>query len=198
MIKNLQYNKIQIQELTKQLEIREAALPTLQHKESALRIEVRKIKQELSKAEEKFQKTLLEVELYSKMWTEFDPEILEIEQVKNSTHKIAGTKVILFEKATFKVQEVGSFHRQFWHATGIEMLKVLLSLKLRIMTLKKADEALSYARKKTTQKVNLYEKVQIPAINTAIIKIKKYLEDEESLMTAAQKIVKKRKSEMSL
>lgn len=51
---------------------------------------------------------------------------------------------------------------------------------------------LDFSRKKTTQKVNLYEKVQIPGYNEAILKIKRYLEDEENLSKASQKIVKNR------
>ena len=51
-------------------------------------------------------------------------------------------------------------------------------------------EVLDHARKKTTQKVNLYEKVQIPGYEAAILKISRYLEDEENLSKSAQKIVK--------
>ena len=51
---------------------------------------------------------------------------------------------------------------------------------------------LDYARKKTTQKVNLFEKVQIPGYDEAIRKIKRFLEDEENLSKSAQKIVKSR------
>jgi V/A-type H+-transporting ATPase subunit D len=51
---------------------------------------------------------------------------------------------------------------------------------------------LEQVRKKTTQKVNLYEKVQIPAFEDAILKIKRYLEDEENLSKASQKILKSR------
>ena len=54
---------------------------------------------------------------------------------------------------------------------------------------------LDFARKKTTQKVNLYEKVQIPGYNEAILKIKRFMEDEENLSKASQKIVKKRQTE---
>lgn len=54
-------------------------------------------------------------------------------------------------------------------------------------------ELLDRARKKTTQKVNLYEKVQIPGFQEAIRKIKRFLEDEENLSKSAQKIVKTRK-----
>jgi V/A-type H+-transporting ATPase subunit D len=57
---------------------------------------------------------------------------------------------------------------------------------LRKMTL------LEEVRKKTTQKVNLYEKVQIPAYEEAILKIIRFLEDEENLSKAAQKILKGR------
>ena len=49
---------------------------------------------------------------------------------------------------------------------------------------------LDYNRRKTTQKVNLYEKVQIPGYNEAIRKIKRFMEDEENLSKASQKIVK--------
>ena len=51
-------------------------------------------------------------------------------------------------------------------------------------------EGLDHARKKTTQKVNLYEKVQIPGYEAAILKIRRFLEDEENLSKSAQKIVK--------
>ena len=51
---------------------------------------------------------------------------------------------------------------------------------------------LDWQRKKTTQKVNLYEKVQIPGYQEAIRKIKRYMEDEENLSKASQKIVKSR------
>ena len=55
-------------------------------------------------------------------------------------------------------------------------------------------ELLDRARKKTTQKVNLSEKVQIPGFQEAIRKIKRFLEDEENLSKSAQKIVKTRKA----
>ena len=51
-------------------------------------------------------------------------------------------------------------------------------------------EFLDHARRKTTQKVNLFEKVQIPGYQDAIRKIKRFLEDEESLSKASQKIMR--------
>lgn len=47
-------------------------------------------------------------------------------------------------------------------------------------------------QEKTTQKVNLFEKVQIPGYEDAILKIKRFMEDEENLSKSSQKIVKSR------
>ena len=49
---------------------------------------------------------------------------------------------------------------------------------------------LDHARKKTPQKVNLFEKVQIPGFEEAIRKIKRFMEDEENLSKSSQKILK--------
>ena len=49
---------------------------------------------------------------------------------------------------------------------------------------------LEHARKKTTQKVNLFEKVQIPGYQDALRKIKRFMEDEESLSKSSQKIMR--------
>ena len=51
---------------------------------------------------------------------------------------------------------------------------------------------LDWQRRKTTQKVNLYEKVQIPGYQEASRKIKRYMEDEENLSKASSKIIKTR------
>jgi len=63
-------------------------------------------------------------------------------------------------------------------------------LKITLELAKKKVSILEYARKKTTQKVNLYEKVQIPEYKEAVLKIKRYMEDEDNLAKSSQKILK--------
>ena len=72
------------------------------------------------------------------------------------------------------------------------MMKKILKLRIEIQLAEKQLHLLYMARKKTTQKVNLYEKVQIPLLENEILKIKRFLEDEENISKAAQKIVKNR------
>ena len=46
-----QYNKTSLQQLEKRLKMRERSLPTIKSKESALRIEVKRTKDEVTKLE---------------------------------------------------------------------------------------------------------------------------------------------------
>ena len=82
-----------------------------------------------------------------------------------------------------------------WYFDGVTLLKELASLGIEREVWLERMRVLDYARKKTTQKVNLYEKVQIPGYSEAIRKIKRFLEDEENLSKSSQKIVKKRQEE---
>jgi V/A-type H+-transporting ATPase subunit D len=87
------------------------------------------------------------------------------------------------------------FSAPVWYAEGIRVLKQMSRLGIEFEVYQHKMELLDYARRKTTQKVNLYEKVQIPGYEDAIRKIKRFMEDEENLSKSAQKIVKTRQAQ---
>ena len=69
-------------------------------------------------------------------------------------------------------------------------MKAIADVGIRQEFVRRKVELLEYARKKTTQKVNLFEKVQIPGFQEAVRKIKRFMEDEENLSKSSQKILK--------
>ena len=75
---------------------------------------------------------------------------------------------------------------------GIEILKEITAKKIELQLRRDTLAQMENARRKTTQKVNLYKKVQIPGFEEAIRKIKRFLEDEETLAKSSQKILKNR------
>jgi len=191
-----QYNKTSLQILDKQLKIRERALPTLKNKEAALRVEVKKAKTEFETIETELKKKL---ELYKhviEMWKEFENDIIKIKKVKLAVKKIAGVKTPILEKVIFDLSDFSYFNKPGWFLDGLNVIKELAEKEIEKEIFKQKKELLEHARRKTTQKVNLYEKVQIPGFKDAIRKIKRYMEDEENLSKAAQKIVKSRLQEM--
>lgn len=191
MALKFQYNKTALQNLRRQLSIREKALPTLKSKEAALRLEVRKITAEIELLKEEYQALVKQNQNYNGFWTEF-PEVVKIRNVNSEQKNIAGVKVSILTGIDFDIENVSMFNMPSWIRLAINMFELLMTLQIKIEMTEARLNALAYARKKTTQKVNLYEKVQIPEYKTAIIKIKRYMEDEENLSKSSQKIVKER------
>ena len=185
-----QYNKTSLNELNKQLKTRVKALPTLKSKESALRLEVKKAKQRSENLVAQLEAELKSYEYMARLWNEFEPGLISVTDVKLKTVKIAGVPVPALEEVLFDVKDINLFTKPMWYADGVQILKNLVQLGIESEVYTEVSRILDYQRKKTTQKVNLYEKVQIPGYNEAIRKIKRYMEDAENLDKASQKIVK--------
>ena len=171
-----QYNKTSLQQLEKQLKMRERSLPTIKSKESALRIEVKRTKDEVTKLELQLEQEIQSYENMVALWNEFSPELIAVKDVTLTTKKIAG--------------HYSLFNSPAWFTDGVELLKQLARTGIEAEFSGMKLELLEHARKKTTQKVNLFEKVQIPGYKDAIRKVKRFMEDEESLSKSSQKIMR--------
>ena len=187
-----QYNKTSLTELGKQLKVRQRALPTLQNKESALRLEVRKAKDDSARLLAELDRTLKEYDYLAALWNEFEPGLIAITDVDLYTKKVAGVKTPALGEIHYEIKPFNAFVKPAWYADGVRILKELSRLGIESEVFQEKARILDYNRRKTTQKVNLYEKVQIPGYQEAIRKIKRYMEDEENLSKASSKIVKKR------
>lgn len=192
MIK-FQYNKTSLQGLDKQLKMRVRALPTIKNKESALRSEVKRAKQVADEFNVKLEETLRSLNDMLQLYDEYTEDILVVKDVKMSVKKIAGVKTPVLDEVEYEVKDFSLFNQPGWLLDGVEYIKEVVSIALEREFYARKMELLDKARKKTTQKVNLYEKVQIPGFQEAIRKIKRFLEDEENLSKSSQKIVKTRK-----
>jgi V/A-type H+-transporting ATPase subunit D len=106
--------------------------------------------------------------------------------------KIAGVRIPMLEGVEYSVRPFSLFSSPKWFADGITQLKELAQIGIEQEFMVQKLNLLEHARKKTTQKVNLFEKVQIPGYDDAIRKIKRFMEDEENLSKSSQKIVKSR------
>ncbi len=187
-----QYNKISQLQLEKQLRVREKALPTLKNKESALRMEVKRARDKSHELDIQIQRETAELEQFMKLWAEFDPSLVAVKHVEILSRNIAGTQVPVLGGIDFELRDYDLFSAPSWFLDGVDMVKGLAALQIERDVFWRKMQILEQVRKKTTQKVNLYEKVQIPAYQDAILKIKRFLEDEENLSKAAQKILKGR------
>jgi V/A-type H+-transporting ATPase subunit D len=185
-----QYNKTSLQALEKQLKMRVRTLPTIKNKESALRMEVKKSKDEAKQLEEQLEQEIAAYEGMMALWSEFDPTLVSVKDVELKVRKIAGVRVPLLDNIEFDIPPYSLFNAPKWYADGISILMRLARTGIERDFTNMKLELLEVARKKTTQRVNLFEKVQIPGYQDAIRKIKRFMEDEESLSKSSQKIMR--------
>lgn len=193
-----QYNKTALQQLEKQLKVRVRALPTIKNKESALRFEVKKAKDEAGRLEDEYKRMIKKYDHMVALWGEFDVTLVGIDDVHLEVKKIAGVKTPVLDRIDFYTEKFSIFNKPKWYLDGIDLVKKIASIGIEREIFFRKMELLDRARKKTTQKVNLFEKVQIPGYEDAIRKIKRFMEDEDNLSKSAQKIVKHRQQQMEV
>ena len=187
-----QYNKTSLTNLEKQLKVRRNALPTLKNKESALRVSVSAAKAEAERLEKAVTEAPASYDYLAALWNEFEPGLIRITDIHLKTVKVAGVKIPQLDGIDYELKPFNAFTKPAWYADGVRILQDITRLGIESEVFEQRRRILDYQRKKTTQKVNLYEKVQIPGYQEAIRKIKRYMEDEENLSKASSKIVKTR------
>ncbi len=189
MLEKFAYNKSTIQDFQRQLKVRRAALPVLLRKETALRKVIAELKIEISAKKEDFEALEKRLNNFESIWNEFPP-IVKVKGLEFKPENIAGTKVNSLQIVIFEKLDLKLLYEPAWLPAATEALMEYTKAYLFLQNLEKKLETLELARKKTTQKVNLYEKLQIPAYDEAIRRIKRFLEDKENIATAAKKIAK--------
>ena len=185
-----QFNKTSLQQLEKNLKMRKRTLPIIKSKETALRLEVKKCKEEADALEKKLLSQIAGYERMYALWGEFDTSLVSLGDVRLGEKKIAGVRVPILLNIELTVRPFGLFSAPKWYFDGIRLLQGLAKTAVEREFVAAKLALLDHARKKTTKKVNLFEKVQIPGFEEAIRKIKRFMEDEENLSKSSQKILK--------
>ena len=186
-----QYNKTSLQQLEKQLKVRVRTLPIIKNKESALRMEVKRCKTEAADLEDRLEQQIQAYEAMFALWNEFDASLIKVNDVHLGVKKIAGVRVPLLENVEFEIRPYSMFNAPKWYADGIHLLEELAHTAIEREFMLAKLNLLEHARKKTTQKVNLFEKGADTGLSRMQLrKIKRFMEDEENLSKSSQKIMK--------
>ena len=156
MIK-FQYNKTSLQQLEKNLKMRQRTLPIIKSKETALRLEVKKCKEEADALERKLQQQIDGYEAMFALWGEFDTSLVALKDVELGVRKIAGVRVPVLSAIRLDAKPFGLFSAPKWYFDGIKLLEGLAKTAVEREFVLAKLTLLDHARKKTTQKVNLFE-----------------------------------------
>ena len=169
-------------------------LPTLQLKKQQLQLEMRQARERVASLTEEQQSNLAENASLLALLAGTDEQMLEtafqVQEWRVGLRNVAGTDVPIFESLEMKLQEQDLFESPLWLDDALELLRKQSELRLRLLLaqeqLAKIDEELHVV----TQRVNLFEKVKIPAAQENIRRINIYIGDQQTNSVVRSKIAK--------
>jgi V/A-type H+-transporting ATPase subunit D len=169
-------------------------LPTLQLKKQQLQAEILKLHHRMEELKQK--KAYMKAEIYK--WVDVFSEnagieeLISLKEVKTSTGNIAGVDIPVFEKAEFEEKDYDLYSTPLWVDYGVEAVKDVISLNAETGILKKQESLVREELRRTTQRVNLFEKIMIPEAKENIRKIQIYLGDLQTAAVVTGKIAKEK------
>lgn len=116
--------------------------------------------------------------------------LVTITDVRVGKENVVGVHLPVFEGYETKTAEYGRLATPHWMDPLMTAFSRLLGARLKIRVAEKRLTVLEYALQKTTQRLNLFDKVLIPEAQTNIKHIKIYLSDFERASVIQAKIAK--------
>ena len=172
----------------------EQFLPTLLLKKQQLQMEVLRIHHQMEDL--KKEKAYTKATVYK--WVDVFGEkagiadLLKLEKIVTTTGNIAGIDIPVFEKVIFEEKDYDLLAEPLWVDAGIEALKRVQIENAKMDVLEKQDELVREELRRTTQRVNLFEKVMIPQTRDNIRRIQIYLGDMQTAAVVTGKIAKEK------
>ena len=116
--------------------------------------------------------------------------LVKVKGVNVGSAYIAGVTIPTFESIDTEVREIDPWETPAWVDSAVDTATKILSLQCERAVFDEQRRLVTIELQQTSQRVNLFEKVQIPGYQDAVRKIKRFMEDEENLSKSSQKILK--------
>ena len=171
-------------------------LPMLQLKKQQLQAEIAGITQKADAvvAREKEARAALDawVGLFSGLEEQELSALVKVKSVKTGQANIAGVTIPVFESIETEVGEIDAWATPAWIDDAVKALTGILALRCERKILLEQRDLVTAELTTTSQRVNLFEKVKIPACKENIRVIKIAIGDEQTSAVTRGKIAKSR------
>jgi len=193
-VAKIKHTKNELKAQREALQRYERFLPMLQLKKQQLQVEIQAITAKIAALDE-------ETAAIERTFTKWIPllaepagleELVAVDRIETEQGNIAGVAIPIFKRLHLEQQEPDLFLTPSWVDDAMDTLEELISLRVRREILEEQRRRIAEELRTTSQRVNLFEKVKIPACREHIRIIKIFLGDEQTAAVARGKIAKRR------
>ena len=176
-----------------QLKLYQKLLPSLDLKRRQLTVELTKAERELAdlrRSVSELEKAIGE-ELPMTAFSEIDVDgLVTVEALEIGEENVVGTRLPALERIDCKVADYSLLNKPAWVDVLVARLRDAAEQRARVRVGEERVKRLEHAVRRTTQRVNLFEKILIPGANEAIRQIMIYMGDQERSAVANSKLTK--------
>lgn len=123
--------------------------------------------------------------------------LVGIDSVQLGEENVVGVRLPVLEKVNTRVRDYSLMAKPHWVDAVADRLVQFLELKIQIQVHVERVRLLDHAIRRTTQRVNLFDKVLIPGARRHIKRIQIFLADTERAAVVRSKIAKRRNPQMA-
>jgi len=192
-------NKSFLQKQRNQLSLYKKLLPSLELKRSQLMMELNKNRQLLVQSIQNYQTFIRQAGQEIPMLANQKIDhagLIKIDTVEIVSENIVGVKLPLLKEILFTKVDYPILGKPAWSEMFITRYKKGIKLNLEVSIVEKRIGLLEKVLKKTTQRVNLFEKVLIPETKEQIKMIQIALDDIQRASVVRSKIAKSKQKEL--
>jgi len=188
-------NKSELTRLKINFKIYAQFLPVLKLKQEQLQIEQTRIKKIILSIEKEYillkENVFSNTSIFSDELNPYDIEnLITPKSIDIYKKSVAGVNIPILREIISTKRDIDIFMAPPWLLFILPQLDILVKKDIEIKIITKQYYLITKELKKSTQKVNLFEKILIPETNEAIKKIKIFLGDEEVAAVGRAKIAK--------
>lgn len=123
--------------------------------------------------------------------------LVGIDSVQLGEENVLGVRLPVLEKVNTRVRDYSLMAKPHWVDAVADRLVQFLELKIQIQVHVERVRLLDHAIRRTSQRVNLFDKVLIPGARRHIKRIQIFLADTERAAVVRSKIAKRRNPQMA-
>jgi V/A-type H+/Na+-transporting ATPase subunit D len=193
MAEKIKLNKNTLREQKQMLALYQEFLPTLELRKQQLQTELRGLDRRVDERRTERDALYASAAPWAPMLERALPWIrplVALEEVVVKPGNVAGVKVPVFERVEFTPASYSLMATPPFYDAAIDYVQQTISAREELKVLERQREMLRKELVKTTQRINLYEKLLIPETKENIRRIKVYLGDQQTAAVCRAKIAK--------
>ncbi len=193
MAEKIKLNKNSLRDQNQSLKLYLEFLPTLELRKQQLQAEVASARKEMDRAQLRRDALMDDAREWRARLNTVLPmvrDLLRVDLVSVYSANVAGVRVPVFDKVVFKKGPYSLAATPWILDAAMTFFEKAITAREQLRVLQEKHDLLVAELTKTTQRINLYEKVLIPQTRENIRKIRVYLGDQQTAAVCRAKIAK--------